>query len=150
MQADIGQLHTVDYPLPVGTPSVESSAIVGQNIGRLTDCLSCSFTDYLWNLKENNLWPIYRAHKENTVASLLEKLSSLEVTVPSQAAYARKTCKSCSKEFPITLREYFRAARAVFSGLCLDCVKHRNKGLNRPYACRSKHEEYQSFCRSAA
>ena len=148
MQGAVKSQDTAIQPRRIATLEAEVAAALERRINNLRNCPCNNCIDLLWGLRLSQLWPVYRAYSENTVASLITKLTGFRVAIPPQNAPSRKRCKACMDEFYVVVREHFRKARSIFPGLCLDCVKYRNEDQDEPYACRSKHKGFQGLCGS--
>ena len=137
-------------PLSTGTglpPDIEQETF--SNLAEaFRECPDCQFPDYLWILQQNGLWPTQTAYDSNTPASLIRKLQKFRVVVSYSGATASSSCQHCKSQLKAIIRACGEAASAMFEGLCLDCVKHRDRRVERPYVCRTKHSGFQGICGS--
>ena len=54
-------------------------------------------------------------------------------------------CDRCDLSLSKIMKAFAQMARSFFRGLCLDCVKYRSRGSEKPYACRFKHRAFAPY-----
>ena len=96
-------------------------------------------SEYLYRLREQNLWPLTDAFKEKSLLGIYDKLICVEPQRKKcKVEYADCSCFNAEFTFSGVLRDWKDTAFAAQFGVCLDCVKTGRESL-RKKECRVEH-----------
>ena len=76
---------------------------------------------YLQGLKTASLWPLSEAFRQQSLATIMERI--YWIPQPDYSNRGRCGCSICSKTYVQVIRDDRAQHLSMVTGLCLDCVK---------------------------
>ena len=93
---------------------------------------------------ETGAWPLEQAHSHNSIATVIDRLSTFRYDPP------RHACGDCPDDFEKIVKEAIAITLANFDGLCLDCMDHghpKTGDVDLDYYNHHLVEDYSRGCR---
>ena len=131
------------------------SGSVRKQLEEIKQCRGCTIASFLHVLRCNSLWPseIVGSQLLGRLIQHLDEFDCRLQTSPGEEGNVfvklkdgvSGLCDQCSTALLAILSEYSRLAVTSFNGLCLDCVRHRDRDSLKAYACRYKHKPHEKY-----
>ena len=131
-------------------PEIDLEPKCSADFNVLVNCTTCTIISLLWVFRCNDLWPVGPYTNDLLLGEVMSKLSMFDSRAWSW--HGRKTkggtptmCEKCAASSLKIIAEVSRQAASSFNGLCLDCVRYRQRDDLKPYACRFKHQKSAKY-----